>query len=102
MPVKVQPVRHPVIVSPNEVVKVFGEEQPISFETLWLALAEKLELPGFGKDGFATGLDLKTPEQFYWRLVANLAYDAVSRSPMPVRKKWGFSMRATGTFPPAF
>ncbi|ACM19717.1 bis-(molybdopterin guanine dinucleotide)-oxomolybdenum-binding oxidoreductase, putative [Geotalea daltonii FRC-32] len=75
MPVKVQPVRHPVIVSPNEVVKVFGEDQPISFETLWLALAEKLELPGFGKDGFATGLDLKTPEQFYWRMVANLAYD---------------------------
>ena len=53
MPVKVQPVRQPVIASPNELVKVFGEEQPISYETLWLALAERLGLPGFGKDGFA-------------------------------------------------
>ena len=51
MPVKVQPVRSPVIGSPNEVVKVFGEEQPISYETLWLALAERLGLPGLGKDG---------------------------------------------------
>ncbi|WP_243371017.1 molybdopterin-dependent oxidoreductase [Geotalea sp. SG265] len=75
MPLKVQPVRHPLIVSPNEVVKVFGEDQPISFETLWLALAEKLGLSGFGTEGFGPGLDLKTPEQFYWRLVANLAYD---------------------------
>ena len=58
MPVKVQPVRQPVIPSPNEVVKVFGEEQPISYETLWLALAEKLGLPGFGPDGFAEGQDL--------------------------------------------
>ena len=55
MPVKSQPVRNPVIASPNETVKVFGEEQPISYETLWLALAERLGLPGFGKDGFAPG-----------------------------------------------
>jgi anaerobic selenocysteine-containing dehydrogenase len=75
MPYKVQPVRHPLIATPNEVVKVFGKEQPISLETLLLALAEKLGLPGFGKEGFGPGLDLKTPEEFYWRLVANLAYD---------------------------
>jgi anaerobic selenocysteine-containing dehydrogenase len=75
MPVKVQPVRNPAIASPNEVVKVFGEEQPISYETLWLALAERLKLPGFGKDGFAPGQDLARPEDFYVRLTANVATD---------------------------
>jgi len=81
MPVKVQPVRHPVIASPNEVVRVFGEEQPISFETLWLALAEKLGIPGFGKDGFAAGQHFTRPDDFYFRMVANLAYDG--REPVP-------------------
>jgi len=75
MPVRLQSVRHPIISSQNEVVKVFGEEQPISMETLLLALAEKLEIPGFGKDGFAPGQGLTRPDDFYFRLVANLAYD---------------------------
>jgi anaerobic selenocysteine-containing dehydrogenase len=75
MPVKVQPVRQPVIPSPNELTTVFGEEQPISYETLWLALAERLGLPGFGKDGFAAGQDLVRPDDFYVRLVANVALD---------------------------
>jgi anaerobic selenocysteine-containing dehydrogenase len=75
MPVKVQPVRQPVIPSPNELATVFGEEQPISYETLWLALAERLGLPGFGKDGFAPGQDLARPDDLYVRLVANVALD---------------------------
>jgi anaerobic selenocysteine-containing dehydrogenase len=75
MPVKVQPVRQPVIASPNEVVKVFGEEQPISYEAVWLALAERLGLPGFGKDGFGPGQDLRRPEDLYLRMVANVAFD---------------------------
>ncbi len=75
MPVKVQPVRQPVIASPNEIVKVFGVEQPISYETFWLALAEKLELKGFGKDGFGAGQDFTRPDDFYIRMVANIALD---------------------------
>ncbi len=75
MPVKVQPVRQPVIASANEIVKVFGEEQPISYEALWLAFAERLGLPGFGKDGFAPGQDLSRPDDLYVRLVANVALD---------------------------
>ncbi|MBI1920608.1 MAG: molybdopterin-dependent oxidoreductase [Geobacter sp.] len=81
MPVKVQPVRQPVIASPNEVVKVFGEEQPISYETLWLALAEKLGIAGFGPDGFAPGQPLTRPDDFYVRMVANLANDG--KEPVP-------------------
>lgn len=81
MPVKVQPVRQPVIASPNEVVSVFGQQQPISYETVWLALAEKLGLPGFGKDGFAPGQDLTRPDDFYVRMIANIATDG--KDPVP-------------------
>jgi anaerobic selenocysteine-containing dehydrogenase len=75
MPTKVQPVRNPAIASPNELATVFGEEQPVSYETLWLALAEKLGLPGFGPDGFGPGKPLTRPDDFYVRLVANVALD---------------------------
>ncbi|SNB45336.1 molybdopterin-dependent oxidoreductase [Geobacter sp. DSM 9736] len=81
MPVKVQPLRNPVIASPNEVVKVFGEEQPISYETLWLALAERLGLPGFGPNGFGQRQPLARPDDFYLRMVANLANDG--KEPVP-------------------
>ena len=75
MPVKIQPVRQPVIASPNEVVTVFGQEQPISYETFWLALAEKLGFKGFGPDGFGEGQDFTRPDDFYIRMVANIALD---------------------------
>ena len=81
MPVKVQPIRQPVIASPNEVVKVFGEEQPISYEAVWLALAERLGLPGFGKDGLGAGMDLRRPEDLYLRMAANVAFDG--KDPVP-------------------
>ncbi|HEU0265781.1 MAG TPA: molybdopterin dinucleotide binding domain-containing protein, partial [Geobacterales bacterium] len=81
MPVKVQPVRQPVIASPNEIVTVFGQEQPISYETVWLALAEKLDLPGFGANGFGEGKPLSRPDDLYIRMVANIAADG--KEPVP-------------------
>jgi tetrathionate reductase subunit A len=81
MSVKVQPIRQPVIASPNEVVKVFGEDQPISYETVWLALAEKLGLPGYGKDGFGPGVDFRRPDDFYVRMAANVALDGKEAVP---------------------
>lgn len=81
MPVKVQPVRQPAIASPNEEVVVFGEKQPISYETLWLALAEKLGLPGFGPNGFGEGQPLTRPDDLYVRMVANVATDG--KEPVP-------------------
>ena len=81
MPVKVQPVRQPVIASPNEVVTVFGEEQPLSIEAVWLGLAERLGLPGFGKDAFGPGQDLRRPDDFYLRMVANVAHDGKESVP---------------------
>lgn len=75
MPSKIQPIRQPVVASPNEVVKVFGEEQPISFETVLLAIAEKLGVKGCGKNAFGEGKDFTRPDDLYIRFVTNLATD---------------------------
>jgi anaerobic selenocysteine-containing dehydrogenase len=73
MTVKVQPVRQPVIPPIPETVRVFGEEMPISLEAFFLACAERLGLPGFGKDGFGPGQDFRRPEDLYLKMVANVA-----------------------------
>ena len=39
-----------------------------------LAIAQRLGLPGFGKDGFAEGMPLKRPEDYYLKIAANLAF----------------------------
>lgn len=80
MPVKVQPIRQPVIAPIPETVRVFGEEMPCSFEALILALAERLGMKGYGKNGFEEGQDFTKPDDFYIRMVANIATDG---TPVP-------------------
>lgn len=70
---KVQPVRQPVIAPIPETVTVFGQAMPIGLEAMLLAMAEKLELPGFGPDGFGPGNPFTHPDHLYLRMVANLA-----------------------------
>ncbi len=70
---KVQPVRQPAIPPLTETVEVFGQSMPISLEAFQLACAEELGLPGFGPDGFGAGQAFVRPEDFYLRMVANLA-----------------------------
>jgi anaerobic selenocysteine-containing dehydrogenase len=70
---KVQPVRNPVIAPPTETVTVFGERMPLSFEAMILGIAEKLALPGFGPDGFGAGKPFVRPEDYYLKMVANVA-----------------------------
>ena len=53
---------------------------PCCFESVLLAIAEKLGMPGFGKDGFGKGQDFTRPDDFYIRMVANIATDG---SPVP-------------------
>ncbi len=72
-PVKQSKVRQPTVESLVEKVTVFGEEMHVSMEAIMLAIAEKLQLSGFGKDGFGSGMDLKRPEDFYLKMVANIA-----------------------------
>lgn len=70
---KAQPVRNPIVAPIPTTVKVFGEELPISLETMIMGIAEKMKLPGFGKNGLAEGQDLVRPEDFYLRMVANIS-----------------------------
>ncbi len=73
IPQKAQPVRNPVVAPIPETVTVFGEKLPISLETMILGIAEKMNLPGFGKNGLGDGKDFHRPEDFYLRMVANVA-----------------------------
>jgi anaerobic selenocysteine-containing dehydrogenase len=73
MPNKVQPVRQPAASPIPESCMVYGAEVPISFESVLMGLGEKLGLAAFGPDALGAGLDLRRPEDFYLRAVANIA-----------------------------
>jgi anaerobic selenocysteine-containing dehydrogenase len=74
VPFKVENVRQPAIALPGwPTVKVFGEEIPLCFEAVYLAIAEKLNLPGFGPDGFGKGIPFTRPEDLYLKQVADIA-----------------------------
>jgi anaerobic selenocysteine-containing dehydrogenase len=73
IPQKVQPVRNPVAAPVTETVTVFGEKLPISLESMILAIAEKIGLPGFGPNGLGEGQPLVRPEDLYLKMVANIA-----------------------------
>lgn len=70
---KIQPIRQPTIAPIPETVSVAGVEMPIAMETMLLALGLELGLPGFGKDGFAPGEDFTHFDQYYLKMVANVA-----------------------------
>ncbi|MBI2907088.1 MAG: molybdopterin-dependent oxidoreductase [Chloroflexi bacterium] len=74
MTTKVSPIRQPVIGPLVEMVKVYGKEMPISLESMLLALAEKLNLPNFGPDGFGKGVALTHQDDLYLRMSANIAF----------------------------
>ncbi|HEY3489084.1 MAG TPA: molybdopterin-dependent oxidoreductase [Candidatus Deferrimicrobiaceae bacterium] len=77
---KVQPMRQPLIAPIPETVVVYGETVPVSYETMLMAFAEKLGMKGFGKDGFGPGQDLTRPDDYYLRMVVNVARDG---APVP-------------------
>jgi anaerobic selenocysteine-containing dehydrogenase len=75
VPWKVENVRQPVISIPGwQTTKVWGEEIPLSLEAVFLAIAEKLELPGFGPNGFGEGMPFIRPEDHYLKQVADIAF----------------------------
>ena len=75
VPWKVENVRQPAIAIPGwPTVKVYGEEQPLSAEAMMMAIAEKLELPGFGPNGLGEGVPFTRPEHLYLKQVANIAF----------------------------
>ncbi|GAB4231831.1 MAG: molybdopterin-dependent oxidoreductase [Deltaproteobacteria bacterium] len=73
VPYIVSKFRQPTVTPLTEVVTVYGEKTHSSFEAVALAIAEKLGLPGFGKDGFGKGWDLTRQEDWYLKMAANMA-----------------------------
>ena len=65
--------RQPAAAPIPEIVTIDREEMPLSLDATLIALAKKLGVSGFGKDAFAPGQDLNRPEDFYLKMVANLA-----------------------------
>jgi anaerobic selenocysteine-containing dehydrogenase len=71
--VKNAPIRQPTIAPMTETVSVYGIEQPIGLESFLLALAEEMDLPGFGLNGFGEGNPYTRGEDLYIKEVANIA-----------------------------
>jgi anaerobic selenocysteine-containing dehydrogenase len=71
---KVFPIRQPAVAPLTGTVKVFGEEMPMNLEAFVLALAEKLDAPGFGKNVFGEGKHNFREEDLYLRMIANAAF----------------------------
>jgi anaerobic selenocysteine-containing dehydrogenase len=74
LPHTANPIRQPVVAPVVETCTVFGQEMPICMESVHMALAEKLGLPGHGKDGFGPGDDFTHFDQYYLKMAANVAW----------------------------
>ena len=71
--VKASKIRQPMVAPLVNECTVFGESMPISMEAVMLAIAEKLNLPGYGENGFGPGMPFKRMEDYYLKMVANIA-----------------------------
>ncbi|MGC8484091.1 MAG: molybdopterin-dependent oxidoreductase [Candidatus Baltobacteraceae bacterium] len=65
--------RQPVAAPVPETVVVDGEPMTPCMDTLALAIAKRLGASGFGKNAFGPGMDLDRLEDYYLKIVANLA-----------------------------
>lgn len=74
IPFKSQSLHQPAIGPLVETVKVYGQDMPLSLDTMLLGIAEKMGLPTFGGDGMGEGLPLTHQDDIYLRMIANLAY----------------------------
>ena len=63
---KITKVRQPM-------TKVFPETK--SLEEILISIAKKMNLSGFGDNGFGPGMPLNKPEDFYSKLIANIAIE---------------------------
>ena len=71
----VSKVRQPVVGPLVETAEVDGREMPINMEALLIALGKRLELPGFGEDGFGPDRPFQRQEDWFLRAVANIALE---------------------------
>lgn len=84
--------RQPVAAPVPEIVKIDGEEMPISIEAVMIALGKRLGMSGFGKDGFGPNMDFNRPEDFHLKMVANLAAGDKPGNEVPVADEAEFAL----------
>jgi anaerobic selenocysteine-containing dehydrogenase len=70
---KTSKIRQPVITPIPEIVEVNGEKMAMNLETFLIAVAQKMNLSGFGKNGFGEGMPLTRQEDWYLKRIANIA-----------------------------
>ena len=79
-------------VAPTILTTTSGVRQPVieraakdakSTEEIFIDLGIKMGLPGYGKDGFGPGMPLEKPEDWYHKLVANIAHGDKKDSSVP-------------------
>ena len=73
LPVAASKVRQPAVAPLTETAVVDGEEMPINMEAFLIAVAKRLELPGFGKNAFGPGMGFDRQEDWFLKRVANIA-----------------------------
>jgi len=73
-PTKASKFRQPVVNPQTELVEVYGEKMHCSMEAVMLAIGEKMNLSGCGKDAFGPGLDFTRPEDYFLKMAANLVW----------------------------
>lgn len=73
MLVKVSKVRQPAVAPLVEKVTVDGVEMPINMEAFLIAAGKKLGLPGIGSNAFGPGKGFDHQDDWFMKLVANMA-----------------------------
>ncbi|RIV20903.1 molybdopterin dinucleotide-binding protein [Alicyclobacillaceae bacterium I2511] len=72
-PTSVTGIRQPVV---EPLMARTSDGRVMCFETYMIDVAKKLGMPGFGNNAFMEGGSLNQREDFYLKLVANVAYDS--------------------------
>lgn len=72
---KISKIRQPIVEPQTETTEIFGQKVHLSMEAVAYAIAERLGLAGFGKDGFGPGLDNLREDDFFMKLVENIAME---------------------------
>ena len=83
VPTRQSKVRQPAAIPMTEDITVDGEKMPLCMEAFLIAVAKKLNLPGFGKNAFGQGMNFDRPEDWYLKFIANQAYGSKENDAVP-------------------
>jgi len=71
---KISKFRQPAATPLTDTVTVDGQQMALGMDTVLIALAKSLAASGFGRDALGPGMNLDRPEDYYLKMVANIAW----------------------------